>query len=73
MVLTLVPNGGDSPECIHIPIISDAIALEPEEEFRVQLILVDSVPGVVIGPIASTTVTIVDDDGKLITNLLLTS
>ena len=64
MIVALSPGEGNFPECIHIPLVDDEIALEPNKEFRVILSLVNSAPGAVVLSPPSTVVTIVDNDGK---------
>ena len=51
----------ESTACVQIPIVDDFIALEPNKTFSVSLELPDDVP---FGSTSSTTVTVVDNDGK---------
>ena len=51
------------PECIVIPLVDDEIALEPDEQFRVTISLVDTLPGLVLDhSMSSTVVNIIDND-----------
>ena len=63
-VVNFLPQEETSLRCVYIPLINDQTALEPDEEFIVSVGLMDTQPGVVVGPRSSVVVTIIDDDGK---------
>ena len=50
----------------YIPLINDQNALEPDKEYIISVGLMDTRPGLVIGPTSSAALAIIDDDGKLI-------
>ena len=65
-VVNFLPQEETLQKCVYIPLVNDQTALEPDEEFIVSVGLIDTRPGLVIGPTSSAVVAIIDDDGKLI-------
>ena len=65
-VVNFLPQEETLLKCVYIPLVNDQTALEPDEEFIVSVGLMDTRPGLVIGPTSSAVVAIIDDDGKLI-------
>ena len=63
-VLTFAPT--ESEKCVQFRIVDDTIALEPDEILMFRLVLTESVTGVSLGLINLTTVTLQDDDSKLV-------
>ena len=62
-VLTFAPN--EAEICVDFPIEDDLIALEGIETLTFTLSLVDILPNVTLGDPDTTSVGIMDDDGKL--------
>ena len=63
-VLTFSPT--ETEKCVQFPIADDSIALEPNETLMFKLNLTEMIPGVSLGPINRTIITIQDDDSKLV-------
>lgn len=64
-IVNFLPEEESFLRCVYIPLINDQTALEPDEEFRVSVGLMDNRPGLVVGATSSAVVTIIDDDGKI--------
>ena len=60
--LTFAPS--DTEKCVQFPIVDDSKPLEPNETLRFQLVLTETIPGVFLGSVNMTTITIQDDDSK---------
>ena len=63
-VLTFAPT--ESEKCVQFPIVDDSIPLEPDDTLMFELNLTEMITGVSLGPIDMTTITIQDDDSKLV-------
>lgn len=63
-IVNFQQNEMNFAECIDIPLVDDDIALEPDEQFRVTISLVETLPGLVLDQsMSSTVVNIIDNDG----------
>ena len=59
------PTGNDTA-CTTIAVVDDQVALEGAERFTVELTLPPGQPGPQLGSNRQTTVTITDNDGKIV-------
>lgn len=66
--LTFMPT--DQVKCIEVAVVDDDIALEEDEQFRIDINTQDGVPGLQLG-VATTFVTIIDNDGNTTTIRIL--